>query len=79
MTTATFDKENDQFIINTPSLEAIKFWTGELGIYASHAIIFAQLIVDGLKLGIQPFFVPIRDPVTRQTYPGVEAGDIGPK
>lgn len=40
---------------------------------------FAQLIIDGKIYGLHVFLVPIRDPVTFKTLPGVEAGDIGPK
>jgi len=41
--------------------------------------VFAQLIIKGKSYGVHVFLVPIRDPVTMKTYPGVEAGDIGPK
>lgn len=31
MTTATFDFEQDEFVIHTPCLEATKFWPGGVG------------------------------------------------
>ena len=31
-TTATFDKETDEFIIHTPNIKATKFWPGGLGV-----------------------------------------------
>jgi len=41
--------------------------------------LFAQLIIDNKKHGLHVFLVPIRDPVTFRTLPGIEAGDVGPK
>jgi acyl-CoA oxidase len=41
MTTATFDKERDEFVIHTPEPKATKWWPGEMGRYATHAIVFA--------------------------------------
>ena len=31
MTEAVYDEDSDSFIVNTPSVKAIKFWPGELG------------------------------------------------
>jgi len=35
-TTATFDKETDEFIIHTPSLTATKWWIGGAAQTATH-------------------------------------------
>ena len=40
-TTAVFDKETDEFVINTPTVSGVKNWAGSLGIHATHAIIMA--------------------------------------
>lgn len=77
-TTAEYDKATDEFVINTPSVKAAKFWPGDLGIYANYAMVFAKLIADGQPLGVHSFIVPIRDNM-RQPLPGIELGDIGPK
>ncbi len=51
-TTATFDREKDEFIINTPSVTATKWWPGELSVFATHAVLCAKLIIDGDDYGV---------------------------
>ena len=51
-TTATFDPETDEIVLNTPDIKAYKFWPGELGKMASHAIVFARLISGGEDYGV---------------------------
>jgi len=46
-TTATLDKKTDEFIINTPTLTATKWWPGELGKFANYAAVAARMIIDG--------------------------------
>jgi len=38
-TTATFDKQNDAFIINSPTISSTKYWPGDSGLYANHALV----------------------------------------
>ena len=82
-TTATFDKETDEFIIDTPTITATKWWPGELGTMANFALVFAQLIIEdeGEKnsYGVVPFLVQIRDRDTHKHMPGIKTGDMGPK
>lgn len=56
-TTATLDKSTDEWIINSPSLESGKFWPGELAIYGTHTVLYADMIIDGKSYGIQAFMV----------------------
>lgn len=78
-TTATFDETTDEFILNTPSITAFKFWPGELGKFATHAVVFARLIINEKDYGVQSFMLQIRDTETHHLLPGIIAGDIGPK
>ncbi len=78
-TTATFDKAAQEFVINTPTISATKFWPGDMSKFSNHAIVFAKLIIDGKTYGVHSFMVPTRKPGTWDLMPGIEAGDIGPK
>lgn len=78
-TTATFDQESDTFVINTPHLRATKWWIGGAASSATHAAVFARLIVDGKDHGVQTFITQLRDTKTFQTMPGITIGDIGKK
>jgi acyl-CoA oxidase len=83
-TTATFDPKTDEFVVNTPTSTATKWWPGELGRFANYALTFAQLIVpdeDGgsNNYGVCPFIINIRDVNTHKHMPGVKTGEMGPK
>lgn len=78
-TTATFDKNTDEFVIHTPSITATKWWPGDLGNFSSHGVVFCRLRIEGQDYGVMPFIVQLRDLDTWMPMPGVEAGDMGPK
>ena len=78
-TTATLDKQMDEFVIHSPTITSTKFWPGDLGRMSSNAIVFARLIIDENDYGVQPFMVELRDTVTWKLRAGVTTGDLGPK
>lgn len=50
-----------EFVINSPDFEAAKFWVGNLGKTATHAVVFAQLYTpDKVCHGLHSFVVPVR-------------------
>lgn len=77
-TTATYDQATDEFIMDSPTISSAKWWPGALGLLATHAVLYARLIVDGKDIGYHAFMVPLRDEQLRP-LPGVEVGDLGPK
>ncbi|KAF2077293.1 hypothetical protein CYY_001418 [Polysphondylium violaceum] len=77
-TTATYDPDTDEFIINTPLRTSTKWWIGN----AAHAVIsavFARLIINGKDQEVHAFLVPIRGKNGFDLLPGVRIGDIGNK
>lgn len=78
-TTATYEKETDEFVIHTPTPKATKWWPGDLGLHSTHAIVFARLIIEGNAYGVVPFIVQLRSTETFMPEKGIELGDMGPK
>jgi len=78
-TTAVWNADDKTFTINSPSLTSSKWWIGSLGKTANHAVVMAQLYIEGKNYGPHPFVVQIRDLKTHEPLPNVHVGDIGPK
>jgi acyl-CoA oxidase len=77
-TTATYDAENGEFVIDTPAENAHKEYIGNAACHGRMAVVFAQLIVDGERHGVHAFVVPIRDE-DGTVHPGVHIEDSGEK
>ena len=82
-TTATYDQATQEFIIDTPTLQSMKWWPGTLGKLATHAIVYAQLLLPNERgvleeKGVHSFMMQIRDE-NHHPLPGIEVGDLGPK
>ncbi|GFO15477.1 acyl-CoA oxidase [Plakobranchus ocellatus] len=78
-TTATFDPSTDEFVLNTPKITSMKWWPGSLGKSSNHAVVLAQLIINGKGYGLQPFMVQLRSLEDHMPLPGISLGVIGPK
>lgn len=78
-TTATWNPDDKTFTIHSPTLTAAKWWIGSLGRTANHAVVMAQLIIQGKSCGPHPFVVQVRDLKTHEPLENVHVGDIGPK
>ncbi|CCH62979.1 hypothetical protein TBLA_0I03240 [Henningerozyma blattae CBS 6284] len=78
-TTATYNPEDDTFIINTPNLTATKWWIGGAAHSATHSVAYCRLIVNGKDYGVKTFVVPLRNITTFDLLPGISIGDLGKK
>lgn len=78
-TRADYDSKTQTFILNSPTLESIKWWPGGLGKTANFAIVLAQLYTDNIHRGLHPFIVQLRDLETHKPLKGIVIGEIGPK
>jgi acyl-CoA oxidase len=77
-TIAEYDKKTHEFILNTPTLQSMKWWPGCLGKVSTHCTLYAQLIIDGKEYGLNVFIVQIRDE-NHLPLPGIRLGDLGMK
>ena len=77
-TTATYDRETDEFVVHTPTDEARKDYIGNAACHAGLAAVFAQLIVDGENHGVHALVVPLRDE-RGQILEGIQIEDCGEK
>ena len=74
-TTATYDPATQEFVINTPFRAAWKEYIGNAAVDGLAAVVFAQLITQGVNHGVHAFYVDLRDPATKQFLPGVQGRD----
>ncbi|WP_353249309.1 acyl-CoA dehydrogenase [Salinisphaera sp. T31B1] len=77
-TTASYDAERQEFVIDTPSVSARKEWIGNAARDGHAATVFAQLKTGGESYGVHAFVVPIRDE-NGAPMPGVRIEDCGNK
>lgn len=81
-TTATYDPQTEEFVINTPFRAAYKEYLGNAAKHGIAAVVFAQLITGGVNHGVHAFYVPIRTVRKDGTVamrPGVKSEDDGHK
>lgn len=78
-TTAHYDKEKREFVINTPNPKAQKYWITNGAVHAHYAIVFARLIHNGVDEGLHGFLVNIRDENDLSVKEGCQVWDMGYK
>ena len=78
-TTATYDPETEEFVVNTPFRAAWKDYLGNAAKHGIAAVVFAKLITRGVDHGVHAFVVPIRDAATGEFLPGIGGEDDGVK
>ncbi|TFD79449.1 acyl-CoA dehydrogenase [Cryobacterium fucosi] len=77
-TTATYDPETREFVIQTPFRAAWKDYLGNAARDGVAAVLFAQLITQGVNHGVHAFWLPLRDE-TGAFLPGIGGEDDGLK
>jgi len=77
-TTARYDPESEEFVINTPDDAARKEWIGNAAAHGRLATVFAQLQIEDVEYGVHAFLVPIRRP-DGTPRPRVRIADCGEK
>ncbi|GAA5870580.1 hypothetical protein JCM3774_003713 [Rhodotorula dairenensis] len=78
-TTATYDPDQDAFVLHSGPVSATKWWIGALGLMSTHGVVQARLILNGQDKGPHLFIVQLRSLEDHSLMPGIEAGEIGPK
>lgn len=78
-TTATYDPQTKEFILDSPTMTSIKYWPGNLAKTVNHCLVMAQLYTQGKCHGTHLFLVQVRSMEDHSIMPGIEIGDIGPK
>jgi acyl-CoA oxidase len=73
-TTATYDAETQEFVVDSPTPSATKDYIGNAAAHAEVAAVYAQLVTRGENHGVHCFLVPIRDK-DGNAMEGVEIGD----
>ncbi|MEM1041740.1 MAG: acyl-CoA dehydrogenase [Bacteroidota bacterium] len=77
-TTATLDRDADEWVIETPAEHDHKAWIGNAAQHGRMATVFAQLVIDGEGFGVHAFLVPIRGD-DGEPMPGIRIADSGHK
>ena len=60
-TTATYEPDSREFVIDTPCDDAHKDYIGNAACHGRMAVVFAQLTVGGERHGVHALLVPLRD------------------
>ena len=57
-TTATYDAATEEWVLNTPTIGSMKWWS--TGLYSStHGVVYAQMLLGDKEMGVHVFFVQL--------------------
>ena len=73
-TTADWDNDTKEFVLNTPTADARKNWISQ-GLIADKAVVVADLRIAGKSVGPHAFFMDLRKPVSKGS-PVVAKGEV---
>mmetsp|Transcript_7004 Transcript_7004/g.12856 ORF Transcript_7004/g.12856 Transcript_7004/m.12856 type:complete len:628 (+) Transcript_7004:217-2100(+) len=65
-TTAELDERTDEWVINTPTTVAKKYWITNGACHSQWAVVFARMLVRGEDHGVHAFLCRIRDEKMRE-------------
>lgn len=77
-TTATYDPDSEEFVVHTPFTAATKRYLGNAAKDAKDAVVFAQLVTQGVSHGVHCFYMHVRDN-DGNPLPGITIEDDGHK
>ncbi|GAA3285931.1 acyl-CoA dehydrogenase [Nesterenkonia halobia] len=77
-TTAEYDPESEEFVLHTPFTGATKRYLGNAAVHGRDAVVFAQLITNGVNHGVHCFYCRIRED-DGSAREGVTISDDGEK
>jgi len=77
-TTATYDPEAEEFVVDTPTPQDRKDYIGNAADHGRLAAVFCQLVIGGENKGVHALLVPIRDE-DGSVSDGVRIEDCGHK
>ena len=78
-TTAELDERTDEWVINTPTTVAKKYWITNGACHSQWAVVFARMIVKGTDHGVHGFLCRIREDRDLVPLPEVDIEDMGHK
>jgi acyl-CoA oxidase len=78
-TTAELDERTDEWVINTPTTVAKKYWITNGACHSQWAVVFARMLVRGEDHGVHAFLCRVREDRTLSPLPGVDIEDMGHK
>ncbi|QDZ23997.1 acyl-coenzyme A oxidase [Chloropicon primus] len=78
-TTAVLDERTDEWVINTPTTVAKKYWITNGACHSQWAVVFARMLVRGEDHGVHAFLCRIRQDKGLVPLPEVTIEDMGHK